>query len=121
MYSSEVYANITEGSGVDRRRKQAMYDHLSGSNMFNDYSSKIKADYRGMAQRVFNSLDQSIQVEVGNITRDLRASIVVEGEVTEADRSPALTERLRDRVIGLQDYLIDAQTAARQATQETAI
>lgn len=89
--------------------------------MFKDYSSKIRADYCGMTQSIFDSLEQSIQVEVGNITRDLRASIIVEGEVTEADRSPALTERLRDRVIGLQDYLLDAQTAVRQARQETLV
>ncbi|KAL2829504.1 hypothetical protein BDW59DRAFT_142167 [Aspergillus cavernicola] len=106
-----VYISCREqsGTGSDSRRKQTMNRHLTSSPLFATFSNKITADYGELIERTFNLLDQKLRGEVGNITRDLRASVTVEGDVSEAGQDPGHTEEVKRRVGVIEEALGQAQ------------
>ncbi|GIJ92098.1 hypothetical protein Asppvi_011073 [Aspergillus pseudoviridinutans] len=85
------------GTGSDARRKQTMNRHLSSSALFLQFSNALTGDYRELIERTFDQLDQKLREEIANITRDLRASLTVEGQTSEAGQDPQHTEELKRR------------------------
>ncbi|KAI2927158.1 hypothetical protein CBS147321_11250 [Aspergillus niger] len=98
------------GTGSDSRRKQTMNRHLSSSGLFQEFADNIALDYGTMIDRAFGQLDNKLREEVSNITRDLRATVTVEGEISEAGEHPEYTEGVKRGVEACQRTLANAQT-----------
>lgn len=107
----------TAGTGSDSIRKQTMNRHLSSPNLFLDLANRLTGDYRELIERTFSQLDQKLREELSSITRDLRASVTVEGETSEAGQDPRHAEELKRRVGVIQDALAHAQRAVREVQQ----
>jgi hypothetical protein len=107
----------TVGTGSDSRRKQTMNRHLSSSPLFLELANRLTGDYRELIERTFNQLDRKLREELSNITRDLRASVTVEGETSEAGQDPRHAEELKRRVGVIQDALVHAQRIVREVRQ----
>ncbi|KAF4273055.1 hypothetical protein CNMCM8812_008067 [Aspergillus fumigatus] len=105
------------GTGSDSIRKQTMNRHLSSPNLFLDLANRLTGDYRELIERTFSQLDQKLREELSSITRDLRASVTVEGETSEAGQDPRHAEELKRRVGVIQDALAHAQRAVREVQQ----
>ncbi|GIK05752.1 hypothetical protein Aspvir_009865 [Aspergillus viridinutans] len=105
------------GTGSDARRKQTINRHLSSSALFVQFANTLTADYRELIERTFDQLDQKLREEVANITRDLRASLTVEGQTSEAGQDPRHAEELKQRVRVIQDALVHAQRIVREVRQ----
>ncbi|GLA14395.1 hypothetical protein AnigIFM62618_000774 [Aspergillus niger] len=98
------------GTGSDLRRKQTMNRHLSSPGLFQEFADNIALDYGTMIGRAFEGLDNKLREEVSNITRDLRATVTVEGEIPEAGEHPEYTEGVKRGVEACQRILANAQT-----------
>jgi hypothetical protein len=94
-----------------------MNRHLSSPNLFLDLANRLTGDYRELIERTFSQLDQKLREELSSITRDLRASVTVEGETSEAGQDPRHAEELKRRVGVIQDALAHAQRAVREVQQ----
>ncbi|GFG18592.1 hypothetical protein IFM61606_00016 [Aspergillus udagawae] len=114
-----VYNTCSEqyGTGSDARRKQAMHRHLSSPALFLQFANTLTGDYRELIERTFAQLDQKLREEIASITRDLRASLTVEGQTSEAGQDPQHTEELKRRVRVIQDALVHAQRVIREVRQ----
>ncbi|PKX96933.1 uncharacterized protein P174DRAFT_365391 [Aspergillus novofumigatus IBT 16806] len=114
-----VYNTCREqyGTGSDARRKQTMNRHLTSSPLFLELANRLTGDYRELIESTFNQLDQKLREELSNITRDLRASVTVEGEISEAGQDPRHAEELKQRVGVIQDALVHAQRIVREVRQ----
>ncbi|KAL6232076.1 hypothetical protein BDW75DRAFT_233104 [Aspergillus navahoensis] len=95
-----VYNSCREqyGTGSDARRKQTMNRHLTSSPLFATFANNINADYGELIERTFNPLHQKLRDEIDNLTRDLRAAVTVEGDVSEAGEDPGHTQEVQRRV-----------------------
>ncbi|OJI89614.1 hypothetical protein ASPTUDRAFT_132870 [Aspergillus tubingensis CBS 134.48] len=98
------------GTGSDSRRKQTMNRHLSSRSLFQDFADNIALDYEELIDGAFEELNQKLSEEVANITRDLHATVTVEGEISEAGENPECTERVKRGVETCQRALANAQT-----------
>ncbi|GLA84422.1 hypothetical protein AtubIFM56815_008635 [Aspergillus tubingensis] len=98
------------GTGSDSRRKQTMNRHLSSRSLFQGFADNIALDYEEMIDEAFEQLNQKLSEEVANITRDLHATVTVEGEISEAGEHPECTERVKRGVETCQRALASAQT-----------
>ena len=87
-----------------------MNRHLSSRGLFQGFSDNIARDYEAMIDGEFEQLNHKICEEVANITRDLHATVTVEGETSEAGRNPECTERVKRGVETCQRALANAQT-----------
>jgi hypothetical protein len=94
-----------------------MNRHLSSSPLFLELANRLTGDYRELVERTFNQLDRKLREELSNITRDLRASVTVEGETSEAGQDPRHAEELKRRVGVIQDALVHAQRIVREVRQ----
>ncbi|GFG16305.1 hypothetical protein IFM61392_09436 [Aspergillus lentulus] len=114
-----VYNTCREqyGTGSDSRRKQTMNRHLSSSPLFLELANSLTGDYRELIETTFNQLDRKLREELSNISRDVRASVTVEGETSEAGQDPRHAEELKRRVGVIQDALAHAQTIVREVRQ----
>ncbi|GFF64845.1 hypothetical protein IFM60648_01404 [Aspergillus lentulus] len=114
-----VYNTCREqyGTGSDSRRKQTMNRHLSSSPLFLDLANSLTGDYRELIERTFNQLNRKLREELSNISRDVRASVTVEGETSEAGQDPRHAEELKRRVGVIQDALVHAQRIVREVRQ----
>ncbi|KAL4778791.1 hypothetical protein BJX76DRAFT_352331 [Aspergillus varians] len=110
-----VYNSCREqyGTGSDARRKRTMNRHLTTSPLFKEFSSLIAADHGELVERTFNVLDQKLREEVASITRDLRASVTVNGEISEAAEDPGHTEEVKRRIGFIREALGQAQRVVR--------
>lgn len=98
------------GTGSDSRRKQTMNRHLSSRSLFQGFADNIALDYEEIISEAFEQLHQKLSEEVANITRDLHATVTVEGEISEAGENPECTERVKRGVETCQRALASAQT-----------
>lgn len=98
------------GTGSDSRRKQTMNRHLSSRSLFQDFADNITLDYEEMIDEAFEQLNERLSEEVAHITRDLHATVTVEGEISEAGENPECTEGVKRRVETCQRALANAQT-----------
>ncbi|PYH72821.1 uncharacterized protein BO88DRAFT_358796 [Aspergillus vadensis CBS 113365] len=98
------------GTGSDSRRKQTMNRHLSSRSLFQDFADNIALDYEEMIDEAFEQLNQKLSEEVATITRDLHATVTVEGEISEAGQHPECTEGVKRGVETCQTALANAQT-----------
>ncbi|KAL2813782.1 hypothetical protein BDW59DRAFT_178151 [Aspergillus cavernicola] len=114
-----VYNSCREqrGSGSDAGRKQAMNRHLSSTALSVDFAIKIATDYRGFMARTFNELQEKLNDEIANVTRDLRASMSTEGDASEAGQNPRLGDDVRRRVEALREVLECAQDVVRKVRE----
>ncbi|PWY79246.1 hypothetical protein BO70DRAFT_57351 [Aspergillus heteromorphus CBS 117.55] len=112
-----VYNTCTDesGPGCDARRKRAMYQHLTSPHLFAEFSSRLTSDYHNLTEQIFIPLQQRLRDEVGCVVRDLRTSVTVEGEVTEAGQDRLFTRELQQRLVRIQEALTSAQNTARDA------
>lgn len=97
------------GSGSDSRRKQTMNQHLKSSSLFNEFATDISGDFHGLVKRVLDRLDQTVRDEIANVTQDLRASVAVERDESEAGRDPRYAEELKQKVEMIQGTLAHAR------------
>ena len=97
------------GSGSDSRRKQTMNQHLKSSSLFNEFATDISGDFHGLVKRVLDRLDQTVRDEIANVTPDLRASVAVERDESEAGRDPRYAEELKQKVEMIQGTLAHAR------------
>ncbi|GLB21784.1 hypothetical protein AtubIFM61612_002334 [Aspergillus tubingensis] len=104
-----VYDSI-HGTGSDSRRKQTMNRHLSSRGLFQGFADNIALDFETMTDGAFGQLNHELCEEVDNITRDLHATVTVEGEISEAGENPECTERVKRGVETCQRGLANAQT-----------
>ncbi|KAL5050864.1 hypothetical protein BDW71DRAFT_107560 [Aspergillus fruticulosus] len=111
-----VYNSCREqyGTGSDARRKQTMNRHLTSSSLFTSFARSINADYGELIERTFNPLHQKLRDEIDNLTRDLRAAVTVEGDVSEAGEDPRHTQEVQRRVELIQETLGQAQRVVRE-------
>ncbi|KAL4870412.1 hypothetical protein BDV12DRAFT_207717 [Aspergillus spectabilis] len=114
-----VYNSCREqhGTGSDSKRKQTMNQHLSSSPLFNEFATNITGDFQGLVERTFNRLDQKLHDEIANVTQDLRASVSVGREDSEAGRDPIYAEELKQKVEITQAALDHAWTIVREVGQ----
>ncbi|GFN11068.1 uncharacterized protein AtWU_00864 [Aspergillus tubingensis] len=101
------------GTGSDSRRKQTMNRHLSSRSLFQDFADNITLDYEEMIDEAFEQLNQRLSEEVAHITRDLHATVTVEGEISEAGENPECTEGVKRRVETCQRALANAQATVQ--------
>ncbi|KAL6231006.1 hypothetical protein BDW75DRAFT_233955 [Aspergillus navahoensis] len=101
-----VYNSCREqyGAGSDSRRKQTMNRHLTSPPF----------------ERTLNHLDQKLRDEIANITQDLRASVTVERDESEAGRDSKHAEELKQKVEILQGILAHACRIVGDVGQVTA-
>ncbi|KAL4923819.1 uncharacterized protein BDV17DRAFT_276077 [Aspergillus undulatus] len=111
-----VYNSCREqyGAGSDARRKQTMNRHLTSSPLFANFANSITADYGKLMEGTFNSLHQKLRDEIDNLTRDLRAAVTVEGDVSEAGEDPEHTQEVQRRVELIQEALGQAHRVVRE-------
>lgn len=93
------------GTGSHAKRKQAMQRHLQYSYVFKQYFTNLRDEHYSMMTGIFSSLEKAIQKQAEKIIQDLRASVTVEGELTEADQVPEFVERLSHRLGTLRECL----------------
>lgn len=87
-----------------------MNRHLSSRGLFQGFADNIALDFETMTDGAFGQLNHELCEEVDNITRDLHATVTVEGEISEAGENPECTERVKRGVETCQRGLANAQT-----------
>ncbi|KAJ5726029.1 uncharacterized protein N7483_007386, partial [Penicillium malachiteum] len=97
------------GGGSDRRRKNIMYNHLDRSNIFHDLSRVTLGEYKKILVASFKNLQDRINEEIVNITRDLHAVVSEAGQLHEAQREPELARELKLDVEDAMGILTNAQ------------
>ncbi|KAL2864222.1 uncharacterized protein BJX67DRAFT_374065 [Aspergillus lucknowensis] len=102
------------GTGSDSRRKQTMNQRLTSSPLFNDFAAKIEGDYKDVLERCLNPLMQKLRDEVANVIHDMRTSVTVEGDQSEAGQNPRLAEELNRTVEVIQVALSNACRVIRE-------
>ncbi|KAI9042030.1 uncharacterized protein KD926_006154 [Aspergillus affinis] len=114
-----VYNSCREqyGTGSDFRRKQIMDRHLSSSPLFRDFATSIAGDFQGLVEGIFTRLDQNLRDEFSNLTQDLRVSVTVERDESEAGRDPRHADELRQKVERIQTTLAHACQIVTQVSQ----
>ena len=105
------------GKGSHAKRKQAMQRHLQHSHVFQLYVTSLRDEHRDKMTNIFSSLEKNIQEQAEKIIRDLRASVTVEGEWTEADQVPEFVERLSRRLGTLRECLQRTERIIAQVKQ----
>lgn len=78
------------------------------------FASNIAEDYHRILNQAFDELDQRLRDEIANITRDLRASVTVEGEVSEAGQNLRHANKVKEKVEEIRIVLDHAQMTARE-------
>ncbi|KAJ6031623.1 hypothetical protein N7540_002355 [Penicillium herquei] len=97
------------GAGSDRRRKNIMYDHLDRSNIFHDLSRVTLREYKKILLASFKTLQDNLNEEIVNITRDLHSVVTEAGQLHEAQREPELARELKLDVEDAMRILANAQ------------
>ncbi|GKZ47440.1 hypothetical protein AbraIFM66951_010806 [Aspergillus brasiliensis] len=105
------------GTGSDSRRKQTMNRHLSSPDLFQRFAEDIAVDYGTIIDRMFDLLNHKLRDEVASISRDLHATITVEGETSEAGEHPDIAEGVKRGVDACQRTLVNAQTIVLQLSE----
>ncbi|RAK74660.1 uncharacterized protein BO72DRAFT_488077 [Aspergillus fijiensis CBS 313.89] len=105
------------GTGSDSRRKGTMNRSLSSPTLFMQFASNIAEDYHRILNQTFDELDQRLRDEIANITRDLRASVTVEGEVSEAGQNLRHADKVKEKVEEIRIVLDHAQMTARELAE----
>ncbi|PYH84639.1 hypothetical protein BO82DRAFT_304125 [Aspergillus uvarum CBS 121591] len=105
------------GTGSDSRRKGTMNHFLSSPTLFIQFASNIDKDYRQILDKTFGQLDHRLRDEVANITRDLRASVTVEGEVSEAGQNLQHAGQVKEKVEEIRVVLDHAQLTVRELAE----
>ncbi|PYI23435.1 hypothetical protein BO99DRAFT_323354 [Aspergillus violaceofuscus CBS 115571] len=105
------------GTGSDSRRKGTMNHFLSSPTLFMQFASNIDRDYRQVLDDTFGQLDHRLRDEVANITRDLRASVTVEGEVSEAGQNLQHAGQVKEKVEEIRIVLDHAQLIVRELAE----
>lgn len=105
-----VLTIITDpGRGSDFRRKSHMAYHLEYSGMFTDFYMFAREDYQVLVDEVSDEIHERAGKHMKAISRDMRAVVVEEGEISEAERFRSLAGRTREDVLGVQDVLCVAR------------
>lgn len=86
-----------------------MNQHLKSSSLFNEFATDITGDFHGLVKRVLDRLDQTVRDEIANVTQDLRASVAVERDESDAGRDPRYAEELKQKVEMIQGTLAHAR------------
>ncbi|PYI32270.1 hypothetical protein BP00DRAFT_445723 [Aspergillus indologenus CBS 114.80] len=105
------------GTGSDSRRKRTMNHFLSSPRLFMQFASNIDKDYRQILDKTFGQLDERLRDEVANITRDLRASVTVKGEVSEAGQNLPHADQTKEKVEDIRIVLDHAQMTVRELAE----
>ncbi|KAJ5632677.1 hypothetical protein N7490_009016 [Penicillium lividum] len=63
------------GTGSDKKRKNAMYEHLKNPDLFSKYSNLTKTVYTEAVDENFDALEASIREQVNKIGKDLKRVI----------------------------------------------
>ncbi|KAL3473665.1 hypothetical protein BJX99DRAFT_248747 [Aspergillus californicus] len=117
-----VYNSCREqhGTGSDSKRKQTMNRHLTSSPLFNEFAASIAGNFRGLVEKTLDRLDQKLRGEIANVSQDLRASVTVEKDESEAERDPRHADELKQKVEIAQGTLANACRIVREVGQVTA-
>lgn len=94
-----------------------MNRHLTSSPLFKDFATNITADYQDLTERTLNRLDLKLRDEVANVTQDLRASVTVERDESEAGEDPRHAEELKQKVESIQGALAHARRMVMEVRQ----
>ncbi|EAW15335.1 uncharacterized protein ACLA_060020 [Aspergillus clavatus NRRL 1] len=101
--------NRQYGKGSDARRKEIMDRSIMSSDLFEDFVALLVDDFRDLRKATFARLGQRLRHEIHNITRDLRVSVTVEGERSEADQDLKYAAALKRKAELIQTALGEAQ------------
>lgn len=94
-----------------------MNRHLTSSPLFKNFATNITADYQDLTERTLNQLDLKLRNEIANVTQDLRASVTLEGDRSEAQEDPRYAEELKQKVGSIQGVLTHARGVLRVVGQ----
>ncbi|KAJ5613921.1 hypothetical protein N7528_007575 [Penicillium herquei] len=108
------------GGGSDRRRKSIMYNHLDRGNIFHDLSRTTMVEYRKIVTASFKDLQDNLDEEIVNITRDLHSVVTEAGQLHEAQREPELARTLKVDVEDAMGILVNAQNMMEMVVGEFA-
>ncbi|KAI3192488.1 hypothetical protein CBS147311_9154 [Penicillium roqueforti] len=111
-----AYAKINQegGTGSDKRRKKIMNDHLTHSMLFANISRLAGREYIGALDACFDDLQTKLTEEVESMARDFNAVIADEGQLSEAEKAPAVANALESRFEKTKDILERAQIIVRE-------
>ncbi|KAJ5711184.1 hypothetical protein N7488_005340 [Penicillium malachiteum] len=104
------------GGGSHQRRKNIMYKHLDHGNIFHDVSRVTLVEYKKILVDSFKTLQETLNEEIVNITRDLHAVVTDAGQLHEAQREPELARELK---LDVEDAMVTLANA--QNVMETVV
>lgn len=82
-----------------------MNDHLTHSMLFAKLSNVAGREYTEALNECFDELQEKVAEEVTRMTRDFKAVIAAEGQISEAEKAPAVADVLRSRFEGTEEIL----------------
>jgi phage regulator Rha-like protein len=82
-----------------------MNDHLTHSMLFANLSNVAGREYIEALTKCFDELQERVTEEVRSMTRDFNAVIAAEGQISEAEKAPAVADALRSRFEGTEEIL----------------
>ena len=95
-----------------------MNDHLTHSMLFAKLSNVAGREYIGALNECFGDLQRKVTEEVESMARDFNAVIAAEGQLSEAEKAPAMANALKSRFDGMEDILKRALVVVQSSTRK---